>query len=203
MGRGGQRHGRRSTSSSTDRLNEWTETETWSGVLAGRMRPVNAIVTSLPVRLVRPPRASSTCPTRSPAGRWSARAAGKWRLPSNVVIDLTTWATTHERSRFPLPPTGNGVSTSQVVNPNTGSVDIVVNPDGTVVPSTVYSTPVVVRAQRLRSSTSGWPSGATSLRPTRSRLAYSTPPDSAAARRASRRRTVQPPAPSSRGSTAW
>jgi hypothetical protein len=45
-----------------------------------------------------------------------------------VVIDLTTWGTTLERSRLP-------------VNQYTGYTDIVVNPDGTVVPTTIYSSP--------------------------------------------------------------
>jgi hypothetical protein len=49
-------------------------------------------------------------------------------LPSSVVIDLTTWGTTTERSRLP-------------VNAYTGSVDILLNPDGTVVPTTLYSSP--------------------------------------------------------------
>jgi prepilin-type N-terminal cleavage/methylation domain-containing protein len=49
-------------------------------------------------------------------------------LPSNVVIDLTTWGTTRERSRLP-------------VNLYTGCVDILVNPNGDVVPTTIYSTP--------------------------------------------------------------
>jgi prepilin-type N-terminal cleavage/methylation domain-containing protein len=49
-------------------------------------------------------------------------------LPSNVVIDLTTWATTRERSRLP-------------VDPLTGYVEIVVNPAGDIVPSSIYSVP--------------------------------------------------------------
>ncbi len=82
--------------------------------------------------------------TRRPAPASGSREVA---LPSNVVIDVTTWATTHERSRFPVPavtiPAGQvtGVQSSQVVNPNSGSIDILVNPDGTVVPSTVYSSP--------------------------------------------------------------
>ena len=77
--------------------------------------------------------------TRRPAPSSGSREVA---LPSNVVIDLTTWATTHERSRFPLPPPGQrALGTSQVINPESGSVDILVNPDGTVVPSTVYSSP--------------------------------------------------------------
>ena len=40
-------------------------------------------------------------------------------FPAKVVVDLTTWSTTRERSRLP-------------VNHYTGYVDIMVNPDGTV-----------------------------------------------------------------------
>ena len=81
--------------------------------------------------------------TRRPAPSSGSREVA---LPSNVVIDLTTWATTHERSRFPIPAAalvtgGQPLLTSQVINPESGSVDILVNPDGTVVPSTVYSSP--------------------------------------------------------------
>ena len=57
-------------------------------------------------------------------------------LPSNVVVDLTTWnadsVSAHgyvsERSRLPVDPT-------------TGYVDILLNPNGTVVPTTEYSSP--------------------------------------------------------------
>ena len=53
-------------------------------------------------------------------------------LPTNVVIDLTTWANAFpERSQ--LPP--------GVINPFTGYVDILLYPNGTVVPTTIYSTP--------------------------------------------------------------
>jgi prepilin-type N-terminal cleavage/methylation domain-containing protein len=125
---------------------EWTETEKWLGSLAGGLSPVDSIVTSLPVSGSGTPPAPHTpgllnqsyTITRRPAPSSGSREVA---LPSNVVIDLTTWATTHERSRFPLPPTANGVGTSQVINPESGSVDILVNPDGTVVPSTVYSSP--------------------------------------------------------------
>lgn len=62
---------------------------------------------------------------RRPAPGPNAQAVA---LPSAMVVDATTWHTSRERSRLP-------------VNPLTGVVDIVVNPDGTVVPTTVYSTP--------------------------------------------------------------
>lgn len=50
-------------------------------------------------------------------------------MPSNVVIDLTTWdSLTPERSRLP-------------VDPNALTVEIMVSPNGTVIPTTVYSSP--------------------------------------------------------------
>jgi prepilin-type N-terminal cleavage/methylation domain-containing protein len=49
-------------------------------------------------------------------------------LPSNIVVDLTTWSTTMERSRLP-------------VNAYTGYADILLNPTGDVVPTTLYSSP--------------------------------------------------------------
>jgi hypothetical protein len=52
-------------------------------------------------------------------------------LPRDVVVDATTWSLTRERSRLP-------------VDPWTGAVDILLNPDGTVVPTTLYSTPASV-----------------------------------------------------------
>lgn len=54
--------------------------------------------------------------------------AGAVALPSSMVVDATTWLSTRERSRLP-------------VNPLTGSVDVIVNPDGTILPTAVYSTP--------------------------------------------------------------
>jgi hypothetical protein len=62
---------------------------------------------------------------RRPAPAPNARALA---LPTNIVIDLTTWSSTRERSRLP-------------VNPYSGSVDFLVNPGGDVVPSTIYASP--------------------------------------------------------------
>jgi prepilin-type N-terminal cleavage/methylation domain-containing protein len=90
-----------------DELAEW-ESEDWTG--AARTQ----IITNLPYVI-----------RRRPAPAINARAV---ELPTNVVIDLTTWSTTRERSRLP-------------VDKNTGYVDILVNPDGSVVPTTVYSCP--------------------------------------------------------------
>ena len=53
-------------------------------------------------------------------------------LPTNVVVDLTTWGNAfQERSQFP----------PGVINSFSGYVDILVYPNGTVVPTTIYSTP--------------------------------------------------------------
>jgi prepilin-type N-terminal cleavage/methylation domain-containing protein len=62
---------------------------------------------------------------RRPAPAANAREQG---LPTNVVVDATTWGGTQERSRLP-------------VNPYTGTVDILIYPGGQVVPTTIYSTP--------------------------------------------------------------
>lgn len=51
-------------------------------------------------------------------------------LPSGVVIDLTTWGTTLERSRV-----------GPFMNASSGYVDIMVYPDGTISPSSPYSSP--------------------------------------------------------------
>src|SRR6202030_2789332 len=53
-------------------------------------------------------------------------------LPTNVVIDMTSWADPfQELSQFP----------PGVINPYTGYVDILLYPNGTVVPTTLFSTP--------------------------------------------------------------
>ena len=49
-------------------------------------------------------------------------------LPSNMVVDATTWGLTKERSRLP-------------VDRFTGFVDIMINPDGTVFYNSPYGTP--------------------------------------------------------------
>jgi prepilin-type N-terminal cleavage/methylation domain-containing protein len=88
---------------------EWIETEQWLGAAATQ------VIT----------RQSYTI-RRRPAPGPNAREIA---LPSNVVIDLTTWGSTLERSRLP----------AGAFNPLTGSVDILLNPDGTVVPTTLFS----------------------------------------------------------------
>ncbi len=49
-------------------------------------------------------------------------------LPSDVVIDASTWDSTRERSRLPI-------------DSGTLTVDIMVGPDGQIVPNTLYSSP--------------------------------------------------------------
>ncbi len=95
----------------TDDLLEW-EAEAWpTGVLAAS--PTNQTYTI----------------QRRPAPAANSREIA---LPTNVVIDLTTWGNAfQERSQFP----------AGVINPYTGYVDILLYPNGTVVPTTLYSTP--------------------------------------------------------------
>jgi hypothetical protein len=52
-------------------------------------------------------------------------------LPSSVVIDATSWGLTNERTRVP----------GAAFNPFSGFIDILLNPDGSVVPTTLYSSP--------------------------------------------------------------
>ncbi len=123
--------------SNIDEPAEWTEFETWSGSLSSQLKSLLGSV-ALGAQPTPGLLNQSYTITRRPIPTSNARETA---LPSNVVIDLTTWASAaRERSRFPLPINALQ-TTSQVVNPYSGSVDIVVNPDGSVVPTTVYSAP--------------------------------------------------------------
>jgi prepilin-type N-terminal cleavage/methylation domain-containing protein len=96
----------------TDDLFEW-EHETWPATVLTSGLGVSQLYTI----------------QRRPAPTANSREV---RLPTNVVIDLTSWGNAfHERSQFP----------PGVINPFTGYVDILVYPNGTVVPTTIYSTP--------------------------------------------------------------
>ena len=95
----------------TDDVYEW-EPETWLGSLAATSSGAQYRYT---IR-------------RRPAPTGNAREV---LLPTNVVVDASTWSTTQERSRLP-------------VNPYTGYVDVLLNPTGTVIPTTIYSSPSVV-----------------------------------------------------------
>jgi len=86
-----------------DDLNEW-EIETWPESLRRPIRDQPYTIARRPV-----PSASQQPLT----------------LPGSIVIDLSTWATTRERSRLP-------------VNPLTGNVDILISPDGTARPDLPY-----------------------------------------------------------------
>jgi prepilin-type N-terminal cleavage/methylation domain-containing protein len=52
-------------------------------------------------------------------------------LPSNVVIDASSWGNTNERTRVP----------GAAFNQFSGFIDVLLNPDGSVVPTTLYSSP--------------------------------------------------------------
>jgi hypothetical protein len=107
------------------------ENETWLGSLAS-LQPVNASIGNLTLTASTPGILNQSYtinrrPVPSARGR-------EIQLPSNVVIDLTTWGTTLERSRLP----------AQAFNQSTGSIDILVYPTGQVVPTMNYSTPASV-----------------------------------------------------------
>jgi type II secretory pathway pseudopilin PulG len=95
-----------------DDVGEW-EVENWASTISATGIPASAYT----IR-------------RRPAPSANAREVS---LPTDVVIDLTTAfpGGTRERSRMPI----------AAFNPYTGYVDIMVNPDGTVLPTTIYSSP--------------------------------------------------------------
>jgi hypothetical protein len=99
-----------------DEVAEW-ENETWVGSLATTSAD-NAIYTI----------------ERRPIPTTNAREVS---LPSGVVIDATSWAAaalwlgSPERTRVP----------SAALNIFSGVIEVLINPDGTVVPTTLYSTP--------------------------------------------------------------
>jgi hypothetical protein len=91
---------------------EW-EQERWLGTLSGAN--LGEPMLNLPYTIHRRPTPSAN--------------AREVSLPSNVVVDLTTWAqASPERSRLP-------------VNRYTGAVDIMVSPQGEVLPNTIFSAP--------------------------------------------------------------
>jgi hypothetical protein len=100
----------------TDEIAEW-EPEAWPATI------INS-----------PPSNAQYTIQRRPAPTSNAREIS---LPTNVVIDLTTWGNStlgvgfQERSQLPL----------GVINTFTGYVDVLLYPNGSVVPTTIYSTP--------------------------------------------------------------
>jgi prepilin-type N-terminal cleavage/methylation domain-containing protein len=99
-----------------DEWEEW-EPEKWTGSLS--------IANNAGTLATNPILNKSYVIYRRPAPTPGAREI---QLPQGVAIDATTWNSTQERSRLP-------------VDPSTLYVDIIVNPNGTVVPTTIYSTP--------------------------------------------------------------
>jgi len=93
-----------------DDVGEWVEIETWLG-------PVAASSGQIPYTI-----------RRRPAPTINAREVS---LPSNVVIDATSWGLTNERTRVP----------TAAFNQFSGLIDVLLNPDGTVVATTLYSSP--------------------------------------------------------------
>jgi prepilin-type N-terminal cleavage/methylation domain-containing protein len=113
-----------------DNQNGWTD-EGWDGVDNNGNGLVDELaeweLEDLPQSIAGPLQNITNLPyvvRRRPAPSPNAR---EMALPSQVVVDLTTWNTTRERSRLP-------------VNLYTGAVDIMVNPDGSVMPTTLFST---------------------------------------------------------------
>jgi prepilin-type N-terminal cleavage/methylation domain-containing protein len=94
--------------------NEWIENEQWPGALGTQ------IVTSATYTI-----------QRRPTPTINAREVA---LPSNVVIDASSWNLTNERTRVP----------GAAFNQFSGAIEFLVNPDGTVVPTTIYSTPTSI-----------------------------------------------------------
>jgi prepilin-type N-terminal cleavage/methylation domain-containing protein len=98
------------------------EVEAWHGALAAELMSSPTGVGNLAYTI-----------QRRPAPTTNAREV---LLPTNVVVDMTTWGfptttlagPSRERSRLP-------------VNQFTGYVDILVNTNGSVVPTTIYSAP--------------------------------------------------------------
>jgi hypothetical protein len=94
----------------TDDLLEW-ENETWLGSL----RTTALTGATYTIR-------------RRPAPVTNAREIS---LPSDVVIDASSWGLSNERTRVP----------AGAFNIFSGTIDILMNPDGSVVPTTIYSSP--------------------------------------------------------------
>jgi hypothetical protein len=106
-----------------DDIAEWVEVETWLGSqlpLSTKTGTVGIAPNTFPV-----PATFKWTIQRRPVPSPGAREVS---LPAGATIDLTTWDTTRERSRLP-------------VDPLNGTVDILVDQAGKVVPTTLYSNP--------------------------------------------------------------
>jgi len=111
---------------------EW-EAETWLGSL------VNPPTLPSPISLPGILNQSYTI-TRRPVVSPGSRETP---LPSNVVVDLTTWNAQYFNTNFTGTTGATYVSERSrlPVDPSTGNVDVLLNPNGTVVPTTEYSSP--------------------------------------------------------------
>ncbi len=103
-------------------ISEWVEIETWQGAALNNVNNIPYIITRRPVV--------------SPGSRETP-------LPSNVVVDLTTWNAQYFNATFSSTTGVSYVSERSrlPVDPTTGNVDILLYPNGTVVPTTLYSSP--------------------------------------------------------------
>jgi len=104
-------------------ISEWVEIETWQGAI------LNVNNQNIPYIITRRP-------VVSPGSRETP-------LPSNVVVDLTTWNAQYFNATFSGTTGVTYVSERSrlPVDPTTGYVDILLYPNGTVVPTTEYSSP--------------------------------------------------------------
>lgn len=107
-----------------DEVGEWVEIEKWLGAQDALARKTVPVPGTGPPPVQVPPTFKWTI-TRRPVPSPGAREIA---LPGGAVIDLTTWDTTRERSRLP-------------VDPLNGTVDILLDQAGKVVPTTTYSNP--------------------------------------------------------------
>ena len=115
-----------------DNVNGWTvDPGHGHGWTITRMAPLTGWLNGKPShgRVPRSRPARATPSPRRPAPTSNSREVS---LPTNVVIDLTTWGGTRERSRLPM-------------NAYTGYVDILVNPNGTTTYNLPYSTPAAAQ----------------------------------------------------------
>jgi prepilin-type N-terminal cleavage/methylation domain-containing protein len=95
------------------------ETEHWIGAQASE------VVDESNNASTKPPQILNYVIKRRPV---PSRGARETLLPGNVVIDLTTWNSTKERSRLPI-------------DGSSRSIDVLIDPNGPVIQSTTYSAP--------------------------------------------------------------
>ena len=93
--------------------NEWVEIETWLGSSALASNQGTALTYTI---------------QRRPVPTINAREIS---FPSDVVIDGSSWGLSTERTRVP----------TAAFNQYSGIIELVINPDGSVLPTTVYSSP--------------------------------------------------------------